>query len=191
MSIIIASNDNVALERTKKEFFDKYNAHIISEYFDASDCESINNLRNKVQKYFEGSLNIVVHSIGIVERNSISNQALDSLEKIFSVNLNSAFLTVKLFQPLLKLSGLGRIIFVSSYFGSHVSKGRAAYSMSKSGMNALMKTSAVELSEENITVNSISPGGFLTDINKDILSDPNTLSQVEASIPMKRLGELE
>lgn len=190
-SVAIASNDLVALEQTKKDFKTKFGVDILVEYFDATSCESINNLKLNIEKHFKGALNIIVHSVGIVERKNISDLSLDSLNKIININSTSAFLATKLFHPLLKESDFGRIIFISSYFGSHFSEGRAAYSMSKSAMNALMKTAAIEMAEENITINAISPGGFLTDINKDILTNPEILSKIENSIPMKRIGRLE
>ncbi|WP_150466282.1 SDR family NAD(P)-dependent oxidoreductase [Francisella sp. SYW-9] len=190
-NIAIASNDPVALEQTQKDFKAKFGIDILAVYFDASSCESINSLKSKIEKYFKGSLNIFVHSVGVVKRTYMDDLSLSALSEIMNIDTNSAFIATKLFHPLLKKSDFGRIIFISSYFASHFSEGRAAYSMSKAAMNALMKTIAIEVSGENITANSISPGGFLTDINKDILTNPEILSKIESSIPMKRIGKLE
>ncbi|MED7789434.1 SDR family oxidoreductase [Francisella sp. 19X1-34] len=190
-NIAIASNDFVALEQTKKDFEAKFGVNILIDYFDATSCESINNLELRIEKHFKGSLNILVHSVGIVKRTCIDTLSLNALNEIMNIDTNSAFIATKIFHPLLKKADFGRVIFISSYFASHFSEGRVAYSMSKAAMNALMKTVAIELSRENITANSISPGGFLTDINKDILTNPEILSKIKSSIPMKRIGRLE
>ncbi len=70
------------------------------------------------------------------------------------------------FIPLLRASGHGRIVNVSSEAGSLASLGGGtpAYSMSKAAMNALTRMLATELRESGILVNSVCPGWVATEM---------------------------
>ena len=56
-------------------------------------------------------------------------------------------------------------------------------------MLQLTKTLALEWADKNITVNSISPGPFLTEMNKKVLDNPENYQKFCERIPMKRFGE--
>ena len=51
------------------------------------------------------------------------------------------------------------------------------------------KTIALEWAEQNITVNTISPGPLVTDINRKVLDDPDNYKKFCERIPMRRFGE--
>ena len=86
--------------------------------------------------------------------------------------------------------GWGRIVNLSSCYSLVSRIGRAAYSSTKSGLNALTRTAALEYAEYNILVNAVGPGFVETDLTHQ----NNTPEQIQAicqQIPVKRLGRPE
>lgn len=79
-------------------------------------------------------------------------------EKTLSINLTAQFLHVKALLPLLRETGGGRIVNMSSAAGRLGMFGRSVYSASKSAVFGFTKSLAIELGPEGITTNAICPG---------------------------------
>ena len=69
--------------------------------------------------------------------------------------------------------------------------GRTPYASSKAGVLGLTRVWALEWAGKGVTCNAICPGPFATDMNKQLLNDPQAYQQFVANIPMGRWGELE
>jgi NAD(P)-dependent dehydrogenase (short-subunit alcohol dehydrogenase family) len=88
------------------------------------------------------------------------------VHQAMETNLFGAWRTTLAFLPLLRRSGHGRIVNVSSEAGSLASLGAGApaYQVSKAALNALTRTLAAELRPAGILVNAICPGWTATDM---------------------------
>ncbi|HZO69407.1 MAG TPA: SDR family NAD(P)-dependent oxidoreductase, partial [Kribbellaceae bacterium] len=95
-----------------------------------------------------------------------SSADLGVVHEAMETNLFGAWRTTLAFLPLLRASGHGRIVNVSSEGGSLASMGAGApaYSVSKASMNALTRILAAELRPARILVNAICPGWTATDM---------------------------
>jgi NAD(P)-dependent dehydrogenase (short-subunit alcohol dehydrogenase family) len=91
---------------------------------------------------------------------------LGVVAEALDTNLLGAWRCVNAFLPLLRASGRGRIVNVSSESGSLASMGRGipAYRSSKAALNALTRMLAAELRADGILVNSVCPGWVATDM---------------------------
>jgi glucose 1-dehydrogenase len=69
--------------------------------------------------------------------------------------------------------------------------GNTAYCLSKGGMRMLTRTSGVELARHNILVVGVGPGAVATPINLATMNDPTKLAQLNAAIPLGRMGQPE
>jgi NAD(P)-dependent dehydrogenase (short-subunit alcohol dehydrogenase family) len=78
-------------------------------------------------------------------------------DKMLTINLKTNFLLAKHFARLVKESAGGSICFTSAYTGSHADSKKGAYGLSKSALNNLVKTLALEGKEINLSVNAIAP----------------------------------
>ena len=58
-------------------------------------------------------------------------------------------------------------------------------------MLGLIRALALELAQEGITVNGISPGPFATEMNLPIVNNPELNTQFVANIPVGRWGKVE
>jgi len=156
---------------------------------DVSNEESVSRLCDAVDKLFAGTLNIAVNSAGINIRNPIERISLDEWESIQRVNSTGAFLFARGMFPLLRRAGWGRLINITSIFASRSYPGRTSYASSKGALLQLTRTLAVEWAGENITVNAISPGLFMTDMTRPILNNPESYRRFCENIPLARFAE--
>jgi 3-oxoacyl-[acyl-carrier protein] reductase len=98
--------------------------------------------------------------------------------------LGAAFHACKVFVPRMMERGRGCIIAVSSALSRHPGAGFCAHSTAKSGLDAFMKSLALELGPAGIRVNVVSPGLTLTDATAD---QPEKAKQAVARVtPLRR-----
>ncbi len=188
--VILSSRDEQKLELISNEINDLDNTGVCSfAPVDVADSSSIKELMQQVSNISEGRLNILINSAGINIRNPIDKISIEDWESIHEINLTGAFLLNQLSFDLLRKADFGRVINITSIFSSVTYPDRAAYASSKGGLLMLSKTLALEWAKYNITVNTISPGPFLTEINTKVLDDPENYQKFCSRIPMTRFGE--
>ena len=90
----------------------------------------------------------------------------------------------------MKRKNYGRILNISSIYGTVSKEKRSIYSISKFGLNGLTKSASLDLAKFNILVNSISPGIFNTKLTRNILKKSG-LKKVKKKIPLGKIGEPE
>ncbi len=143
---------------------------------DVTDQATIDAAAIGVEKRF-GKLDILVNNAGIgIDTGRPSQIDIDILYRTYNTNVFGPFRMIKTFLPLIKKSGAGRIVNMSSGLGSlernsskywetSVTK-LLAYNSSKTALNAITLQFAYELRKTSIKVNSAAPGFVATDINQ-------------------------
>ena len=135
-----------------------------------------------------GQLDILVQSAGIYPWTTIENTPVEEWDRVLAVNLRGCFLAAQSCLPVMREQKYGRVIFISSITGPHVtSPGHGHYSASKAGINGLIRAAALEFAPHGITVNGIEPGNILTDGVRLHRSEA-FIQTMAASIPLGRLG---
>lgn len=115
--------------------------------------------------------------------------SLSVWERTLAVNLTGAFLTCKYAVRELLKNGGGAIVCVCSGTGAYgVSRGFAAYSASKGGVHALMRSMAADYAADGIRVNGVIPGFTQTAMTAAFTSDENVRQSAIDRIPLGRLG---
>ena len=105
-----------------------------------------------------GGVDILVNNAGIQHVSPVHEFPVEKWDDIIAINLSSSFHTIRAATPHMLKSGWGRIINISSLHALVASPYKAAYVSAKHGVAGLTRTVALELAQENITVNSIAPG---------------------------------
>ncbi|HBQ98099.1 bifunctional dihydropteridine reductase/dihydrofolate reductase TmpR [Roseofilum sp. Belize Diploria] len=107
-----------------------------------------------------GGLSVVVNNVGDYLEKQISQVSIEEWHQIFNSNLHSAFYINQTAIPYLKAAGWGRIVNFAFASAQNVIADRInpVYRIAKTGIIVYTKSLAVELIEDNITVNVISPG---------------------------------
>ena len=187
---IIGRSEKRVLEKANL-LNDMYDSSCMGLVCDISNENSISEMIDQISALYEGKLSIAINSAGFNIRNRIENISLNEWESIQKINLTGGFLFAKGVYPLLKNANFGRLINITSIFSQVSFPERTSYSSSKGGLLQLTKTLALEWSDSKITVNSISPGPFLTDINKPVLDNPENYKKFCLNIPKGRFGNPE
>jgi NAD(P)-dependent dehydrogenase (short-subunit alcohol dehydrogenase family) len=111
-------------------------------------------------------LDILVNNAGIAIAGPITEMSLADWRKQESINLDGVFLGVKHSLPLMRASGGGSIVNISSLAGLKGSANLAAYCATKGGVRLFSKAVAMECAQlrDNVRVNSVHPGVIETPI---------------------------
>ena len=157
---------------------------------DVSSEQQVKKAQAKILARF-GKVNILINNAGLNIRRPVTELSLDEWRAVMETNVTSAFLMCHSFVPHMKGQGYGRILNIASTMAWISLPGRTAYSGSKSALLGFTRSLALELASERITVNSISPGLFATELARPITDNPELLSQFLANIPLNRAGSPE
>jgi 3-hydroxybutyrate dehydrogenase len=105
-----------------------------------------------------GGVDILVNNAVI--RNFASIDTLDTMswDQSLAVNLSAAFHTSRLTVPEMKAKKWGRIINISSVYGTTATANRVAYITTKTALIGLTKSTAMDVATEGITCNALCPG---------------------------------
>ena len=118
-----------------------------------------------------GSVDVLVNNAGVQHVSPIEDFPPEKWEQIISLNLSSAFYTMRAAIPGMKQRGWGRIINTASAHSMVASPFKSAYVAAKHGLVGLSKTAALELATHGITVNCISPGYVWTPLVESQIPD--------------------
>ena len=156
---------------------------------DVSDWDSVKAMVDSTVEAF-GTLDIMCANAGGYPQTKIIDMDPDEWDTVMAINLRSAFLCVKAAIPHFENAGRGRVVLTSSITGPVTGfPGWAHYGASKSGQLGFLKTASMELSKYNTTINAVLPGNIYTEGLQDLGQD--YLDTMAASIPLKRLGQVE
>ena len=138
----------------------------------------------------QGGLGVFCANAGAFPQTKIVDVDPNEWDQVMATNLRSSFLSVKAAIPHFEKAGKGRVVLTSSITGPVTGfPGWAHYGASKSGQLGFLKTAAMELSRYNTTINAVMPGNIYTEGLQDLGQD--YLDTMAASIPLKRLGDVE
>jgi NAD(P)-dependent dehydrogenase (short-subunit alcohol dehydrogenase family) len=135
-------------------------------------------------------IDVVVIAAAIVKAQPFLEIDLDSWEKQLRVNLTGSFICAQVAaKHMIQSNTRGHVIFVSSWVSERPWPEIAAYSVSKAGVNHLMRQMALELAGSGIRANAVAPGIVLAGLAKHQLeTEPAYAARVAKAIP---LGELQ
>ena len=134
------------------------------------------------------TFDVVVNNAGINIIDEIYNIKDQDIEKIIRINLTIPAQIIKLTSRRMIKRRKGKIINISSIFGSISKSKRASYSSSKSGLIGLTKASSLDLAKYNILVNSVSPGFIDTKLTRKVLGK-NLMKKMKNQIPLKKIAK--
>lgn len=122
---------------------------------DQSNILDIEKLASKVKEDF-GQVDILFINAGIAGLGNIEQATETLFDSIINVNFKGAYFTLSRFIPMLKDNA--SVVFLSSNTASMPGPGSSIYSSSKTAVNSVMKSAALELAPRKIRVNAVSPG---------------------------------
>lgn len=127
---------------------------------DVSDSASVNAAFARIGK----PVHLLVNNAGITRDRTLLKMSDEEWASVLTVNLTSAFNTIRAAGPGMVQAGVGRIVNMISINGLRGKMGQGNYAASKAGMVGLTKTAAKELGGKGVTCNAVAPGMVLTEM---------------------------
>ncbi|OGP67895.1 MAG: hypothetical protein A2169_07775 [Deltaproteobacteria bacterium RBG_13_47_9] len=155
---------------------------------DTSKKTDVDHLVQKVIRQL-GVIDILVNNAGILIRSPILDLAEKDWDQLLGVDLKGYFLCAQAVGRKMVEQRKGCIINIASQFAFKVGPGMGAYSVAKAGVVMLTRVLAQELGGFGIRTNTIAPAMVKTEFSRPSWSDPASLKQIEASIPLGRAAE--
>jgi 3-hydroxybutyrate dehydrogenase len=148
-------------------------AHGTRVSFDAANMLRNNQIADMVAKAETefGSVDILVNNAGIQHVAPIDEFPIEKWDAVIAINLTASFHTIRAAVPGMKKRKWGRIINVCSAHSLRASPFKAAYVAAKHGLAGLTKVVALELAEQGVTCNAISPGFVWTPLVANQIPD--------------------
>jgi 2-deoxy-D-gluconate 3-dehydrogenase len=137
-----------------------------------------------------GRIDILFNNAGINIRRPPQELSPEDWHKVLDINLTGAFLMAKAVFPAMKKAGGGKIVNIGSMTSIFGASFAPAYATSKGGIVQLTKSLALAWAPDNIQVNAILPGWFVTDLTNRAREEvPGLYERVLARIPTGRWAE--
>ena len=160
---------------------------------DVTKSEDWENAVSHIQEK-SGSLNILVNNAGIGNGGDIESTDMDTWKLVHNVNLDSVFLGCKYALPLMRDSGNGSIINISSMSGIVASHNTSAYNSSKAAVRHLSKSIALHCAKSTnlVRCNSIHPVFTRTAMVQSMIDaapERNIEQKLIQQIPIRKLAE--
>jgi len=186
-TVIITSRTKEKLEHTTKEIAEKGGeiSYFIADITNEGEMNQV--VADIISKYKR--LDILIHNAaGIFPFRKVEDMLYSEWRNALNTNLDAVFIVTKAVLPQMKAQKYGRIVYTSSISGPKVGlPGKSHYTAAKAGLTGFMKTIAIELASDNITVNAVEPGNIETE-GLRAKNSPEAIKGRIAPIPMKRLG---
>ena len=154
----------------------------------SSEAQVVGMVETTLKRF--GRIDILVNNAAVLmsyetRAHELSNEEWD---RTINVNLRGYWLCSKYAIPSMMAQSAGTILFIASRTGLRGFAGLAAYSASKGGVLALMRSMAADYAPDGIRINAIIPGTMDTPMNAKEFSEPGARNKYIPRIPARRLG---
>ena len=157
---------------------------------DLTDEEAVIRLAAATQDRF-GRCDVLVNNAGILGApGPLAELSRAAWSQILAVNLTAAMLCTRELGKLMISQGSGAMVNITSV-GAHSPNTSPAYGVSKAGLVALTRHTAVEWGPLGIRANAVSPGFVMTEMSAPHYADPDLLALRTQLTPVRRIGTAE
>ena len=186
--VLLARRLNL-LEENAKAISEEFGVETLAIACDITDTEAIRNAVKMTMEKF-GRVDILMNNAGTGAVANAEDITDEQFKKELDIDLFGTFACAREFGKEMINAGYGRIINISSMYGLVGNKiaGSSPYHAAKGGVVNLTRALAAEWGKHGITVNSICPGYFYTDLTTATLDSDFFQAQAKISIPMERYG---
>ena len=176
------------MEEWARDCAERHGTKVVPICFDVTDSTALKNGLMSIYKA-EGRIDVVVNNAAIIQNQKLGMVTKPLLEKMYSVNVFAVIDMIQIVSRLMARTGGGSIVNIASITGVVGSPGQVAYSSTKGAVIAITKSSAKELSPQQIRVNAVAPGIIKTERFEELYeASGDKIDQRISRIALGRLG---
>lgn len=186
LALVTRSKEDI--ETLRSEFRDTDRVVIIEG--DVSDSETVGDIHEATMEAF-GRLDILINNAGVRFRKPFLEIEDSEFRKVMDNNLMSMMFLCKAFIPTMLDNKFGKIINISSIAGTRGLPNLSAYVTSKSAVNGLTKSLALEFAQTGININAIAAGFCKTSYFENFQKNKELYEFTLQRTPVGRWGKPE
>jgi gluconate 5-dehydrogenase len=190
-NLVILARRKERLDSLAKEL-SKFGVKILPLVCDVTDENEIKSaIEQTISKF--GKIDILLNNAGVGVRGEVHELTNENWDKTFDTNVKSIFLMSKYVVPQMIKQNYGKIVNISSMNAFVADKeeklARHAYNSSKAAIVGLALGMACSYRKYNITVNTICPGVFESEMTENtLLKATDFMNYYNSTCPMSRIG---
>lgn len=188
-NLLLVSRNEDEAQAAADTIAGEYSVSAVGMAADVSQEDDVAKMTQRCLSEF-GRIDILINNAGINIRGPIDELTLDDFRKVQSINVDAIWLCCKSVAPAMKQGGYGRIINMASTLGLVGLANRTPYATSKGAVVQMTRALGLEFARDQITVNAICPGPFLTPMNIPIAETDEAKKFIVGATAMERWGEL-
>jgi NAD(P)-dependent dehydrogenase (short-subunit alcohol dehydrogenase family) len=185
--VVVADRDGEAA-REVADAITKSNGAARAETVDVTDTAQVKALMQRLTEKF-GRLDVLVNNAGVGERSDFRHMSDEAWDRVWSVNLDGTVRCAREAFDLLKASGRGSIVNLSSVMATKHTRQMSVYSATKGAVSALSRSLAVEYAPYGIRVNTLCPGYVETALIGRYTANPMIAKGLLSQTPLRRFGQ--
>ncbi len=133
-----------------------------------------------------GKVDTLINNAGVYHYNPVENVTDEAISELLKLNTELPYKLISLCVKNMKAEKFGRIVNIGSISGAVGEANASLYSLTKSALIGMTKALALELAQENITVNTINPGFVQTELLENTFDKDFTKEELLDMIPQGR-----
>ena len=157
---------------------------------DVTEVQQIKDAVKEVKDHF-GKIDILVNNAGIGFMEPAESQTDKQWQNMIDINLTGVYYVAREVGKVMIEQSYGKIINIGSIHSTVAMQGAAisAYGAAKGGVKMLTKALATEWAKYNITVNTIGPAYFESEMTQEVVNDESFKAVAQTYCPMGRIGK--
>ena len=189
--VAIAARNREACEKAAGEISEKYGVRTVGKSMDVNNTEIVNRVVREIEREF-GGIDVLINSAGVSgSEKPVIDMSDKDMNDVMSVDFRGIFILSRAVARGMKERKSGKIVNVSSILGRIAARNMAGYCASKAAVIQLTKVMALELVRDNVQVNTLCPGYFLTEFNREFFCSEAGKNLIKKMIPANRVGNLD
>ena len=187
--LVILARRIERLEELKVEL-EQEGVRVLPVKCDVTSTEEINAAAEQAKATY-GKVDILVNCTGSSKDKGALEMTDEEWDFTIATDMTSVFKMTRAFGNIMKENNYGRIINMASMYGmvGNTEIPTIAYHSSKGGVVNYTRAAAAELAKYGITVNSICPGYFYTELTTQVLDTDMFQQFAKSHVPMQRYGK--
>lgn len=189
-NLVLLARRKTLLEQNAKDISAEFGVEVLPIECDITKTEQVIEAVNKTMERF-GRVDILMNNAGTGAVAPAEEITDEQFKHEIDIDLFGTFICAREFGKRMIEAGYGRIINIASMYGlvGNLIVGSSPYHAAKGGVVNLTRALAAEWGKHGITVNSICPGYFYTDLTTETLDSDYFQDIAKRSIPMARYGK--